>query len=162
MIVISRTQIQREPAVNASSPDLSAFRTRGGKILMYSGWADPSRPPTDALDLLQASLGSCGRKATERIILRTLFPGAKSLSFSTIFTCDSGTNCMYRSVVVEIRECRISPWASFASAPARLSQTTGEARRFASSPTAYLSLAAGLMNRERVLLSRIGLPSRTV
>ena len=37
-------------AVNASNPDLSAFKARGGKILMYSGWADPTGPPMDAVN----------------------------------------------------------------------------------------------------------------
>ena len=30
-------------AVNATNADLNAFRSRGGKIVMYSGWADPKR-----------------------------------------------------------------------------------------------------------------------
>jgi feruloyl esterase len=40
-------------AVNASSSDLSAFKRRGGKILMYSGWADPVGPPLDAVNFYQ-------------------------------------------------------------------------------------------------------------
>ena len=31
--------------VDATNPDLSAFRNRGGKILMYFGWADPALNP---------------------------------------------------------------------------------------------------------------------
>jgi feruloyl esterase len=30
--------------LNATSPDLSAFRERGGKLLMYSGWSDAAAP----------------------------------------------------------------------------------------------------------------------
>ena len=37
-------------AVNASSPDLSAFKSRGGRILMYDGWADPVGPPLDTVN----------------------------------------------------------------------------------------------------------------
>ena len=28
--------------LNADDPDLSAFRDRGGKLLMYTGWTDPA------------------------------------------------------------------------------------------------------------------------
>jgi feruloyl esterase len=31
--------------LNATDPDLSRFRGRGGKILMYYGWADPALNP---------------------------------------------------------------------------------------------------------------------
>jgi feruloyl esterase len=37
-------------AANANAPDLSVFKARGGKLLMYSGWADPIGPPMDAVD----------------------------------------------------------------------------------------------------------------
>lgn len=37
-------------AVNASSADLQKYKARGGKILMYHGWADPVGPPQDAID----------------------------------------------------------------------------------------------------------------
>ena len=32
-------------AIDAASPDLSAFRSRGGKLIHYHGWADPGVPP---------------------------------------------------------------------------------------------------------------------
>jgi feruloyl esterase len=36
-------------AVNATNTNLGAFKARGGKLLMYSGWADPTGPPMDAV-----------------------------------------------------------------------------------------------------------------
>lgn len=51
-------------AVNASSSDLGSFAARGGKILMYSGWADPIGPPLDAVRYykrVQQSMGE-GRR----------------------------------------------------------------------------------------------------
>jgi feruloyl esterase len=30
--------------LNATSPDLAAFRDRGGKLIVYSGWSDPAAP----------------------------------------------------------------------------------------------------------------------
>ncbi len=32
--------------LNATSPDLSAFRNRGGKLIIYSGWSDAAAPGT--------------------------------------------------------------------------------------------------------------------
>ena len=37
------------PFLSATSRDLSAFRSRGGKIVMYTGWSDPVVPPEDTV-----------------------------------------------------------------------------------------------------------------
>jgi feruloyl esterase len=63
-------------AVNASNPDLGAFKARGGKILMYSGWADPVGPPMDAVNYYQRVeevMG--GRKKTESFFRLFMVPG---------------------------------------------------------------------------------------
>ena len=63
-------------AVNASNPDLGAFKARGGKILMYSGWADPVGPPMDAVNYYQRveeMMG--GRKKTESFFRLFMVPG---------------------------------------------------------------------------------------
>jgi feruloyl esterase len=62
--------------VNASNPDLSAFKARGGKILMYSGWADPVGPPMDAVNYyqrVQEVMG--GRHKTESFFRLFMVPG---------------------------------------------------------------------------------------
>lgn len=35
--------------LNATDPDLSEFRARGGKILLYSGWSDTALPPLGSI-----------------------------------------------------------------------------------------------------------------
>src|ERR1700730_664923 len=63
-------------AVNASSPDLSAFRSRGGKILMYSGWADPTGPPMDAVNYYQrVEKVMGGQEETESFFRLFMVPG---------------------------------------------------------------------------------------
>ena len=37
------------PLLDDADPDLSAFRKRGGKLLLYTGWADPLIPAADTL-----------------------------------------------------------------------------------------------------------------
>jgi feruloyl esterase len=63
-------------AVNAGNPDLSAFRARGGKILMYSGWADPIGPPMDAVNYYeQVQKVAGGREKTESFFRLFTVPG---------------------------------------------------------------------------------------
>ena len=38
------------PILDAASPDLSAFKARGGKLIQYHGWNDPAIPPGYSLD----------------------------------------------------------------------------------------------------------------
>ena len=41
-----------DPVFNAVDPDLSAFRDRGGKLLMYHGWLDNGISPYNTLDYI--------------------------------------------------------------------------------------------------------------
>jgi tannase/feruloyl esterase len=62
--------------VNATSPDLNAFRSRGGKIMMYSGWADPVGPPLDAIDYYKrVEQGTGGQQNTESFFRLFMVPG---------------------------------------------------------------------------------------
>jgi Tannase and feruloyl esterase len=63
-------------AVNASSPDLTPFKARGGKLLMFSGWADPVGPAMDAVNYykrVEKTMG--GRQETESFFRLFMFPG---------------------------------------------------------------------------------------
>jgi feruloyl esterase len=46
--------------LNATNPDLSGFRARGGKLLMYFGWADTALPPVMAIDYYLKAVGTNG------------------------------------------------------------------------------------------------------
>ena len=46
--------------LNATDPDLSAFRGRGGKLLMYFGWADAALTPFMAIDYYEKALAANG------------------------------------------------------------------------------------------------------
>jgi feruloyl esterase len=61
---------------DATSPDLTAFRARGGKLLMYHGWADPVVTPQRTLDYysdVRARMG--GADATARFARLFMLPG---------------------------------------------------------------------------------------
>jgi feruloyl esterase len=40
--------------IEATDPDLSAFKARGGKLLFYHGWADPGPAPENTIDYYEA------------------------------------------------------------------------------------------------------------
>jgi feruloyl esterase len=46
--------------INATDPDLSAFRKRGGKLIQYHGWSDPQIPPASSVAYYQSVLDKMG------------------------------------------------------------------------------------------------------
>jgi feruloyl esterase len=42
------------PIVNATNPDLSRYRARGGKVIMFMGWDDPVGAPMEAINYYDA------------------------------------------------------------------------------------------------------------
>jgi feruloyl esterase len=60
-------------SLNARNPDLSAFRARGGKLLLYHGWADTALTPYMSIDHLERVLKH-DRSAAEDVRL-FMMPG---------------------------------------------------------------------------------------
>jgi feruloyl esterase len=48
--------------INATNPDLSAFKARGGKLLTYHGWADTAISPENSINYRASVLGKMGAK----------------------------------------------------------------------------------------------------
>lgn len=46
--------------LNATDPNLGPFRARGGKLLMYFGWADTALPPTMGIDYYMKAVAANG------------------------------------------------------------------------------------------------------
>lgn len=57
---------QQLPHMAAVDPDLAPFKKRGGKLLMYTGWADPVVPPQDAVAYYEAVVRTMGGPAATR------------------------------------------------------------------------------------------------
>jgi feruloyl esterase len=67
---------EKMAVVNAADADLHAYRRRGGKIIMYSGWADPIGPPMDAVNYyrrVEQTMG--GRDQTQSFLRLFMVPG---------------------------------------------------------------------------------------
>jgi feruloyl esterase len=61
---------------NATDPDLSAFRQRGGKILQYHGWNDQQIAPQNSVNYYESVVTHVGnRRATEDFYRLFMVPG---------------------------------------------------------------------------------------
>jgi feruloyl esterase len=67
---------QKMPWMSAVARDMSAFKKRGGKLLMYTGWADPVVPPQDTVAYYDAVVKAMGGLEPTREFFRFfLAPG---------------------------------------------------------------------------------------
>lgn len=62
-------------ALNATNPDLSAFRARGGKLILYHGWNDPAIPALNTVDYYQAVENTMGSADTASFLRLYMVPG---------------------------------------------------------------------------------------
>jgi Tannase and feruloyl esterase len=62
---------------DASNPDLSKFKARGGKLIMYSGWADENMSPFATVHYYEEVINKMGGLAATQTFARLLMvPGA--------------------------------------------------------------------------------------
>lgn len=69
--------------LNANSTDLSAFRARGGKLLMYHGWADPLIAPQESINYYENVVAAN----------RTADPTADTQSYYRLFMVPGMYHC---------------------------------------------------------------------
>lgn len=66
---------QSVSAVYNATADLSAFRARGGKLIMYHGWADQQITPLSSLDYYQRVQAAQGQAGTDSFLKLYMLPG---------------------------------------------------------------------------------------
>jgi feruloyl esterase len=62
-------------ALDATNPDLSAFRAHGGKLILYHGWNDPAIPALNTVDYYQNVIAKMGRADTDSFARLYMIPG---------------------------------------------------------------------------------------
>ncbi|WP_067668397.1 tannase/feruloyl esterase family alpha/beta hydrolase [Nocardia miyunensis] len=67
---------------DATDPDLSAFATRGGKLIHWHGWSDGYIPTVGSITYRQALIDTMGQTAADKFYRLYLFPG--------VFHCGNG------------------------------------------------------------------------
>ncbi len=65
-----------DPGIAATSPDLSAFKAHGGKLIQYHGWADALIPPENSINYYESVVTKQGGPDRTRTFYRLfLVPG---------------------------------------------------------------------------------------
>jgi len=61
--------------LNATDPNLSAFESRGGKLILYHGWADPAISALNTVNYFNSILNAMGREKTQSFVRLYMVPG---------------------------------------------------------------------------------------
>ncbi len=61
--------------LNATDPDLRPFKKRGGKLIVYHGWADAAIAPQNAIDYFESVVTKMGRGETDAFLKLYMVPG---------------------------------------------------------------------------------------
>ena len=103
--------------LNATDPDLSPFRARGGRILMYYGWADPALNPMMGVEYYERVMQTMGAQTPEFFRL-FMMPG--------VFHCSGGVGPDRVDTITPLVQ-----WVEKGVAPARLvaTQKVGDTTR---------------------------------
>ena len=62
-------------ALDAVNPDLSAFRSHGGKLILYHGWNDPAILALNTVNYYEEVIGSAGRANADSFVRLYMVPG---------------------------------------------------------------------------------------
>ena len=61
--------------LNATNSDLSKFASRGGKLILWHGWADPGLPPAETLDYYRSVQSTMGAEQASKVVRLFMLPG---------------------------------------------------------------------------------------
>jgi tannase/feruloyl esterase len=63
------------PILNATDPNLKAFKARGGKLILYHGWNDAALPPGNAINYYESVVAKMGRRDAGSFVRLYMVPG---------------------------------------------------------------------------------------
>ena len=61
--------------LNATNSDLSAFQKRGGKLILYHGWADAAIPAVNAINYFDSVVSKMGSSTASGFLRLYMVPG---------------------------------------------------------------------------------------
>ncbi len=61
--------------LNSTDPDLSKFKNRGGKLILYHGWNDPAIPPLNTIDYYNSVIAKMGAGEVTSFVRLYMVPG---------------------------------------------------------------------------------------
>jgi feruloyl esterase len=74
---LKAAQAKAGQALDSVNPDLSKFRARGGKLILYHGWSDAAIPATSTIDYFRAVEAKMGAAETNSFVRLYLAPGVQ-------------------------------------------------------------------------------------
>ena len=63
------------PILSATDSNLSAFRARGGKLILYHGWSDAALPPVNTINYYKSVVTKLGQRNARTFITLFMVPG---------------------------------------------------------------------------------------
>ena len=72
---VAKTDAKLASLVNAVDPNLKAFQSRGGKIIVWHGWDDPSVSPLSSVNYYRSVSRLFGAKQTDGLFRLFMVPG---------------------------------------------------------------------------------------
>ena len=64
-------------ALNAVNPDMKAFRSHGGKLIMYHGWNDPAITALNSVNFYQSVVAKMGQRDVDSFVRLYMAPGVQ-------------------------------------------------------------------------------------
>jgi len=98
---------------DATNPDISAFASRGGRLILWHGWSDPHISPLNTIAYYKAVRAALGAETAEAAVRLFLIPG--------LYHCEGGEGFTKTDVLTPL-----IAWVESGKAPDRL-VLTGEA-----------------------------------
>ena len=74
------TDARMAQILNATDPDLSRFKNRGGKLILYHGWSDAAIPPQNTIDYYESVVKKMGSQNASGFIRLFMVPGMQHCS----------------------------------------------------------------------------------
>ena len=72
---VARTDAELGPIINSDNPDLSAFAARGGKLILFQGWADAAITPWGTIQYYRDIQKKMGTNEAQRFVRLFMAPG---------------------------------------------------------------------------------------
>lgn len=104
-------------ALNATNPDLSAFRKHGGKLIIYHGWNDPAIPALNTVNYYESVIAKMGQAGADSFTRLYMVPGMQHCGGGP--GADQFGEFMYTTVSDPQRNMRIAleNWVEKGTAP---------------------------------------------
>jgi hypothetical protein len=73
--IVKAADAKLAKTLNAMDPNLSAFKSRGGKLILFHGWNDPAISATNTVNYYQSVVGAMGQDAFDSFARVYMVPG---------------------------------------------------------------------------------------